>query len=287
MKYRHLIFTVIITTVLFAGCKMDPDVAPMPIYEGEANTTIAELLAMHEIGSSDSYVHISEDIDDIISTGIVTTSDEHGNCYKYINIEDETGELYVFGTFDAQGEKGNFASLGIEVGNEVTVEGVKATDNGVSMLVDAKVIEIRKPSVTIASVSPANAVVPKEGGDVAVTMVNFVPGITVNTHVPLLASSWVKYEYAVSGEQLTITFHIAANAGDERSANIKLICSGEKAYSLVAITQESGVGTGIAAFGLNDKEEMINDKWYNLKGQRLSTPPAKGLYLRQGKKVVY
>ena len=95
MKYRHLIFTVIITTVLFAGCKMDPDVAPMPIYEGEANTTIAELLAMHEIGSSDSYVHISEDIDDIIITGIVTTSDEHGNCYKYINIEDETGAIQI------------------------------------------------------------------------------------------------------------------------------------------------------------------------------------------------
>ena len=217
----------------------------------------------------------------VTGTCMSISNSSDGNWY----IEDETGELYVFGTFDAQGEKGNFASLGIEVGNEVTIEGVKATDDGVSMLVDVKVIEIRKPSVTIASISPANAVVPKEGGDVAVTMVNFVPGITVNTHVPLLAASWVKYEYAVSGEQLTITFHIAANAGDERSANIKLICSGEKAYSLVTITQEAGVGTGVAAFGLNDKEEMINDKWYNLKGQRLSTPPAKGLYIYKGKKV--
>jgi hypothetical protein len=26
---------------------------------------------------------------------------------------------------------------------------------------------------------------------------------------------------------------------------------------------------------LNDKEEMINDKYYNLKGQRLAEPPAK------------
>lgn len=95
MKYRHLIFTVIIAAVLFAGCKLDPDVAPMPMYDGQANTTIAELLAMHEIGSTDSYVHISEDIDDIIITGIVTTSDEHGNCYKYINIEDETGAIQI------------------------------------------------------------------------------------------------------------------------------------------------------------------------------------------------
>ena len=36
---------------------------------------------------------------------------------------------------------------------------------------------------------------------------------------------------------------------------------------------------------LNDKEEMINDKYYNLKGQRLSAPPAKGLYIQNGKKV--
>lgn len=95
MKYRHLIFTVMIAAVLFAGCKLDPDVAPMPMYDGQANTTIAELLAMHEIGSTDSYVHISEDIDDIIITGIVTTSDKHGNCYKYINIEDETGAIQI------------------------------------------------------------------------------------------------------------------------------------------------------------------------------------------------
>lgn len=95
MKYRHLIFTVIIATVLFAGCKLDPDVAPMPIYDGQANTTIAELLAMHEIGSTDSYTHISEDSADIIISGIVTTSDKHGNCYKYINIEDETGAIQI------------------------------------------------------------------------------------------------------------------------------------------------------------------------------------------------
>ena len=95
MKYIHLIFTVIITTVLFAGCNMEPDVAPMPIYEGEANTTIAEFLAMHEIGSTDSYIHIPEDINDIIISGIVTTSDKHGNCYKYINIEDETGAIQI------------------------------------------------------------------------------------------------------------------------------------------------------------------------------------------------
>lgn len=80
---------------LFASCDLTPDVAPIPTYDGQANTTIAQLLAMHEIGSADSYIHLSEDSADIIITGIVTTSDKHGNCYKYINIEDSTGGIQI------------------------------------------------------------------------------------------------------------------------------------------------------------------------------------------------
>lgn len=95
MKHIHSIFTVIIAAALLASCHLDPDVAPIPVYDGQANTTIAELLAMHEIGNSDSYIHISEDSADIIISGIVTTSDKHGNCYKYINIEDETGAIQI------------------------------------------------------------------------------------------------------------------------------------------------------------------------------------------------
>ena len=203
----------------------------------------------------------------------------YGNWY----LEDETGQIYIYGTLDAQVKTKNFSSLGIEVGNEVTVEGPKKTYNGTVELVDVKVLDIRKPSVTVTSVSPAGAVVPKEGGDVTVTMANFAPGIIVNTHVPLLASTWLKYDYIVNGEQLIINFHVAANAGDQRSADVKLICSGEKAYSLVTISQETGVDTGIAGFERNDK--LTNEEWYNLKGQRLSEPPAQGLYLRKGKKV--
>ena len=96
MKYIHSIFSVIIAALLFAGCDLTPDVAPVPTYDGPAaNTTIAELIAMHEIGSLDSYIHLSEDSADIVISGIVTTSDKHGNCYKYINIEDGTGGIQI------------------------------------------------------------------------------------------------------------------------------------------------------------------------------------------------
>lgn len=84
----------ILAVVLFASCNLEPDVAPVPHSDLKANTTIAELLAMHEIGSLDSYIHIP-DTSDIVITGIVTTSDKHGNCYKYINIEDGTGGIQI------------------------------------------------------------------------------------------------------------------------------------------------------------------------------------------------
>jgi len=66
----------------------------MPTFIGEANTTIAELLAMHDIGSEDSYDSIPMG-SNIIICGYVTTSDEWGNNYKYINIEDETGGIQI------------------------------------------------------------------------------------------------------------------------------------------------------------------------------------------------
>ncbi len=88
--------TILLTlfAAFLVGCDLEQDVAPMPTFVGEANTTIAELLAMHEIGSEDSYDSIPVG-SNIIICGYVTTSDEWGNNYKYINIEDETGGIQI------------------------------------------------------------------------------------------------------------------------------------------------------------------------------------------------
>ena len=92
MKKITIILTVI--AAILTGCNLEPDVAPMPTFAGEANTTIAELLAMHEIGSQDSFDSIPVG-SNIIICGVVTTSDEWGNNYKYLNIEDETGGIQI------------------------------------------------------------------------------------------------------------------------------------------------------------------------------------------------
>ena len=92
MKKITIILTII--AAILTGCDLEPDVAPMPTFAGEANTTIAELLAMHEIGSQDSFDSIPVG-SNIIICGVVTTSDEWGNNYKYLNIEDETGGIQI------------------------------------------------------------------------------------------------------------------------------------------------------------------------------------------------
>ena len=66
----------------------------------------------------------------------------YGNWY----LEDATGTVYIYGTLDAEGKTKNFSSLGIEVGDEITVEGPKKTYNGTVELVNVKVINIKKAS---------------------------------------------------------------------------------------------------------------------------------------------
>lgn len=61
-------------------------------------------------------------------------------------LKDATGEVYIYGTLDAEGKIKNFGSLGIEVGDIVTVEGPKKTYNTTVELVDVTVIAIEKGS---------------------------------------------------------------------------------------------------------------------------------------------
>ena len=79
-------------------------------------------------------------------TEIVNTT--YGNWY----LEDATGKVYIYGTLDAEGKAKNFASLGIEVGDEITVEGPKKTYNETVELVNVKVIAINKGDSGISTI---------------------------------------------------------------------------------------------------------------------------------------
>ncbi|MDL2308361.1 DUF5689 domain-containing protein [Bacteroidales bacterium OttesenSCG-928-C03] len=81
-----------IFALFIVSCDRELDHAPIMTYDGDANCTISQLLAFHEIGSTDSATPIP---DSVVISGIVVSSDKHGNCYKYITIQDSTGGVQI------------------------------------------------------------------------------------------------------------------------------------------------------------------------------------------------
>ena len=170
-------------------------------------------------------------------TNIANTT--YGNWY----IDDGTGQVYVYGTLDANGATKNFLSLGIEVGDVVTIEGPKTTYNGTVELVDVTVIEIEKSIVKI--LEPATAPeITKEGGDFTVKLA-FKGNLA--TTVPD-DCNWIRYKTTtvVKGTVTAVTpnpadtafvkFAVDANDGAGRSAVITFACTSEVASSKVTLT---------------------------------------------------
>ncbi len=88
--------TILLTLIagILAGCNRweEPELVA-PVYDGPAaNKTIADIKAMHPSlgnGTQDSICHYN---DQFIVKAVVVSSDQGGNCYKYLTIQDETGE---------------------------------------------------------------------------------------------------------------------------------------------------------------------------------------------------
>lgn len=95
-------------------------------------------------------------------TGIYNTT--YGNWY----LNDGTGEITIYGTLDKDGNTKNFLSWGLEVGDEVTVEGPKTTYGTTIELVDVTVKTIKKSLLKVESIKPRR--VEKTGGLVKVRM---------------------------------------------------------------------------------------------------------------------
>jgi len=75
-------------------------------------------------------------------TGICTQIDNttYGNWY----LTDNSGQVYIYGTLDQNGNTKNFLSWGLEVGDIVTVEGPRQNYNGTIELVNVTVVKIVK-----------------------------------------------------------------------------------------------------------------------------------------------
>lgn len=161
--------------------------------------------------------------------------------------------VYVYGTLDADGKEKNFESLGIEVGDIITVSGPKSTYNGTVELVNVTVHKIEKALVKVISV-PAE--VAKEGGDVEITVA--YKGKGVYASVADEAKDWIIYKNTAfkagvatifeksPADTAVITFTVQPNPMVARQGIVNLTSSTDDKNSTtqsVTIIQEGAINT--------------------------------------------
>ncbi len=219
-------------------------------------------------------------------TGIANTV--YGNWY----MNDGTGEIYIYGTLDKSGKDGqnnSIAAWGIEVGDELTVEGPKTTYNGTVELVNVTVVKISKSlikvdSLTIGGEAVAAATLPLEGGEVTAHISCKGDGINVSDLPEWLAIS------AVSSN--SVTFRALPNAGGDRSTTVtlKTYNSGKEYTCQFAIAQAGAIiDASVAEFLVAE----VGDTQYRLQGVITalyeSDKQGKSFYLKDfsGETLVY
>lgn len=162
----------------------------------------------------------------------------YGNWY----LVDETGEVYIYGTLDKNGAEKNFLSLGIGVGDIVTVEGPRKNYSGTIELVNVTVIAIEKSLIAVNALDIEGNTVAKTGGEFHVTLSNKGDGLDVK--IPEEAKDWLFVTgINISGETSTVTFKVLPNTGGARKATVTFVTtSGGKEYTAeTSITQEADV----------------------------------------------
>ena len=156
--------------------------------------------------------------------GTVTkvTSDQYGNFY----MEDETGEIYIYGTKDAQGYpkdgNGGWARFGIDPGDIVTVQGPLSLYGSTWELVDVEVIAVEKSLIGVESVELLGVAegagvteFPLEGGSIQINLANKGEGFHVV--IPEAAKSWLHIEDFGSDY---VVLSADYNAGGDRSVTV-------------------------------------------------------------------
>ena len=191
-------------------------------------------------------------------TGIYNT--KYGNWY----LTDETGTITIYGTLDKKGKKENFSSLGIEVGDIVTVEGPKKTFGSTIELVDVTVVKIVKSLIKVVETDPADATAPLEGGEVKFNLE--CKGNGVSVEIPENAKEWLSIVRISGGATPEVVFKAAPNAGGDRSAEITFKTYDAKGVEYTAVATLNQKGAIIAASVAQFKAAEVGNNQYRLTG---------------------
>lgn len=177
----------------------------------------------------------------------------YGNWY----INDGTGEVYVYGTLDANGSEKNFASLKLEEGDEVTIQGPRETYKGTPQLKNVTVLSYTKSLIKVEELDKDT--LDKAGEDFKVTLTVKGEGVTVD--IPEADQSWLSVKGIVtSGTKAEITFHANANAGGARSSSIGFTSTkGKQSSTVTAKVYQLGsiIECSIADFNKAEKGSTV------------------------------
>lgn len=177
----------------------------------------------------------------------------YGNWY----IKDATGEVYVYGTLDANGSAQNFASLKLEEGDEVTIQGPRTTYGGSPQLKNVTVLSYTKSLIKVEELDKDT--LNKAGEDFKVTLTVKGEGVTVD--IPEADQSWLSVKGIVtSGTKAEITFHANANAGGARSSSIGFTSTkGKQSSTVTAAVYQLGsiIECPIADFNKAEKGSTV------------------------------
>ena len=194
-----------------------------------------------------------------VCTSIANTT--YGNWY----LNDGTGEIYIYGTLDKNGATKNFLSLGIEVGDEITVEGPKTTYGSTIELVNVTVIAINKSLIKVDSTyvgGVASNELPLEGGELTAYVTCKGQGVTVD--IPEDAKEWLSIS-AIKNGGSEVVFKAAPNTGGDRNTTVIFkTTDGKKEYNSQMTIAQKGAIVPLTVAEFNAKE--VGDVQYRLTG---------------------
>ena len=159
--------------------------------------------------------------------------EQYGNYY----LKDATGEIIVYGTADKDGKLKNYPikSWGLDIGDEVTIEGGTSQYKGVNQFVDVTIIEVKKSLVKVESEA---ATIAKTGGEMEVKV--SYKGNGVFFSIPEDCRSWLSYldSKYISGDADTAVFRflVSPNEANARSGQINFSSFKDDTKSEVSYT---------------------------------------------------
>ena len=186
-------------------------------------------------------------------TSIVNTN--YGNYY----IEDETGQLYIYGTLDSNGNyprSTSWESFGINVGDTITVQGPKATYNETAELVDVKLVQF----VPLTLWSANSFTISSDPTEISVVFTCLSESYDIE--IPENALSWLSVKSRSSkGNTNFVVLHIDENKSTNRYANVTFstTVSGKEYFFNVNISQDPYYYTCTTEEGVEMRFRVTSD----------------------------